>query len=489
MKRFYEKIFNSILMRLGLTGFSILFILIAITVIFNISASEKYGDLIDIAGKNRMLSQKIAFIASEIANGDDRYRTQLKEAVKTHDQAVRLIKEGGLIKGNRQVKAFYTEFKEQIDDVETTWVEFKTIVERVSSGNENEKKSAYEILRHKAPEMLAINDQLVKAIVSANDANKSFFQTLLYTSLALSILMVLTALFVIQYSLIKPFGKIQSHLRNMSKGNLNIVLDYERKNEATLLMYGMNQLSKSLSKIISIINTNSIDIATTSNLLNQDAIAIKDRSSELATAVEEVSSSLEQMGITISNNSDYATETVNKSKLVVERIKEVGKIAGEELRTMKDVSEKIAVVNEIANQTNMLALNAAVEAARAGDQGKGFSVVAKEIRKLAEKSKSASEEINQLVSNTFDLSSRTNQNLNETIEEIVNSTRLMNMISDMSLEQKAGVEQINIAMRDLNQNSQENNMAANQLSNYANQLTSMSDGLKNVVGSFKLKLK
>ncbi|MEL6560901.1 MAG: methyl-accepting chemotaxis protein [Bacteroidota bacterium] len=488
MKRFYEKIFNSILIKLGFTGFSILFILIAITVIFNISASEKYGDLINTAGKNRMLSQKIAFIASEIAYGEDSYSSQLAEAVKEHDQAVKLIKEGGVIKGNRQVKAFYGEFKQQIDQVEFAWVEFKMIIEDVANGKKEEKKTAYAILRQKAPQMLAINDQLVKAIVSANDANKSFFQTLLYSSLALSILMVVAALLMIQYNLIKPFGKIQSQLKNMSRGNLNIELDYERKNEATLLMYGMNQLSKSLSKIISMINMNSIDIATTSNLLNDDAMSIKDRSSELAASVEEVSSALEQMGITISNNSEYATETMNKSKLVVERIKEVGKIAGEELRTMKDVSEKIAVINEIANQTNLLALNAAVEAARAGDHGKGFSVVAKEIRKLAEKSKGASEEIHLLVSNSFNLSSRTNQNLNETIEEVVNSTRLMNMISDMSLEQKISVEQINSAMRDLNRNSQENNIAANQLSNYANQLTSMSDGLKSVVGGFKLRL-
>ena len=114
----------------------------------------------------------------------------------------------------------------------------------------------------------------------------------------------------------------------------------------------------------------------------------------------------------------------------------------ETVRAMKNIAEKILVIEEIARQTDLLALNAAIEAARAGEHGKGFAVVASEVRKLSEKSQAAAAEISRVSGASVEMAEDAGKMLGEMVPDIKKTAELVQEISAASNEQNTGAEQI-----------------------------------------------
>ncbi len=156
--------------------------------------------------------------------------------------------------------------------------------------------------------------------------------------------------------------------------------------------------------------------------------------------------------------------------------------------SVKEISEKITIINDIAYQTNLLALNAAVEAARAGEHGRGFAVVAAEIRKLAQNSKEAADKIGVLSKSSLELKHKNAESLfNDLAPEIQKTARLVQEISAASEEQSTGINQINSALLDLNNISQQNAASSEELASSAEVFITHANNLKESINFFKLR--
>jgi methyl-accepting chemotaxis protein len=208
---------------------------------------------------------------------------------------------------------------------------------------------------------------------------------------------------------------------------------------------------------------------------------------EQASGAEEVSSSMEQMAANIQQNTDNAQEADKISQRVSDGVQKVGSAAQESLISIRNISDKIGIINDIAFQTNILALNAAVEAARAGEHGKGFAVVAAEVRKLAERSKIAADEIVSLSAKSVNVTESASKLMGNLIPEIEKTAKLVQEIAAASMEQSTGADQVNSAIQQLNQVTQQNAAASEEMATSSEELSSQAEQLKDIISFFRLK--
>jgi len=163
-----------------------------------------------------------------------------------------------------------------------------------------------------------------------------------------------------------------------------------------------------------------------------------------------------------------------------------GNAVTETVTAMKQIAQKISIIEEIARQTDLLALNAAIEAARAGEHGKGFAVVASEVRKLAERSQNAAGEISRLSGTSVEVAEKAGQMLIRMVPDIQKTAELVQEISAASNEQNAGAEQVNKAIQQLDQVIQQNSSASEEIASTAEELSSQAEQLQEAIAFFKL---
>lgn len=283
-------------------------------------------------------------------------------------------------------------------------------------------------------------------------------------------------------SLIKSFNEIITKAKMVSQGDLTITL--EKRSEKDELMQALSEMVFRLSEIVSQVAEAAENVALSSSEMSKSAVQISEGANEQSASAEEVSSSIEEMSSSIQQNSDNSISTEKIAVASAKGIVDVNASAQKSLEAMRQISDKIKIINDIAGKTDILAINAAIEAARAGEQGKGFAVVAAEVRKLAEVSQRAAVEINELSSSSLRVTEESGSLMMQIIPEIERTAQLVKEISASSNEQRSGSEQITKAILQFTQVTQQNAAAAEEMSSSSEELASQAELLKETIGFF-----
>ncbi len=282
--------------------------------------------------------------------------------------------------------------------------------------------------------------------------------------------------------LISAMEEITSVAEKIANGNLLVSANQRSNNDK--LMQALASMIKGLTEVVQNVKETAENVTLGSQELAVSSDQISEGANKQAASAEEASASMEQMTSNIKQNADNAFQTEKIALQSAENAKIGGEAVGKTVYAMKEIANKISIIEEIARQTNLLALNAAIEAARAGEHGKGFAVVASEVRKLAERSQTAAAEINKLSADSVEVAENAGELLNKLVPDISKTAELVQEITAASNEQNAGANQINQAIQQLDLVIQQNAAASEQLSSTANNLTTQAEQLQNIMGFF-----
>ena len=333
---------------------------------------------------------------------------------------------------------------------------------------------------------------LVSGMVNdtASEIGSSLFSTrvMIIIGLIIAVIIILiTAGFMIR-TMIAPLQRGIGVANELSEGNLNVrIRETDSDDEIGLLQNSIARLTENIKIIVRSMSECSDKISSASSKLFDTSSSMSTSANDQAASAEEVSSSIEEIASSISQNNDNARETDKIAARTSQTIKRCAETAGNSVKAMNLIAEKISIIDEIAFQTNILALNAAVEAARAGEHGKGFAVVAAEVRKLAERSALAAKEIDIVSKDGQAVARDTGEAFAAVLPDIERTAVLVQEIAAACSEQATGSDQINTAVQRFNQTTQQFAALAQEVSDNSGELSKLSENLSEIIKFFKTK--
>ena len=283
---------------------------------------------------------------------------------------------------------------------------------------------------------------------------------------------------------IDPLNEAVGVLKDMEQGDLTKTVDGDYKGQLKDFKDTINNTIDKLSQVISEVYGAAANIASASEEVSSTAQNMSQATSEQAASVEETSASVEQMSASINQNTENAKVTDGMATQASSEAVQGGAAVKETVSAMKTIAGKIGIIDDIAYQTNLLALNAAIEAARAGEHGKGFAVVAAEVRKLAERSQIAAQEIGELAESSVEMAESAGKLLDTIVPSIKKTSDLVQEIAAASEEQSSGAGQINTAMDQLNQITQQNASSSEELAATSEEMSGQAAQLQELMAFF-----
>nr|WP_321452819.1 methyl-accepting chemotaxis protein [uncultured Carboxylicivirga sp.] len=285
----------------------------------------------------------------------------------------------------------------------------------------------------------------------------------------------------------QPLDKAVYQANLLAHGDLHVEIEQiKAKNELGVLSNSLYYLKTQLTTIISNTNQSVLKFENLANQLKVTSEHITSGISEQASSLEEISSTMEEMASNIASNNTNSQRASQYAKETQKEVKVVHEAATKSLKAVSLIADQINMISEIAMQTNILSLNAAVEAANAGNYGKGFSVVATEVRKLADKSRQVANSISSEAENSLELTHFLGERFDDVVPKIQKSTESIHEISAASLQQNVGVEQMNETIQNLSHKAQGATMVADKMLLNSTEIEAEMQNLRETISYFKV---
>ena len=502
--------------KLGL-GFGLITVLLLALGAFSLYSNSQVAAVTDrIYSKN--LQGLIAVNA--VRNTLNEMRNDVQRAMVFGDDGTQLAQsiEDKLARITQQWEGYYPDLltgpeeRAQADSAAEEFTAFvpvlKTVLEPMKTGDTYQATGlyavdvapAFEKLIENMDGLAAYQTQRASTFFALGEAKVATDRNIVIATLVVVALLTLGVMIVLTRMITRPLDQARAVVASIAEGRLDNDIDNPYRDEFGVMLGGLENMQTRLAEIVAGVRRSSESVGVGASQIASGNDELSSRTQEQAANLEETAASMEQMTSTVKQNADNAAQADQLARGVRTQASEGGAVVGRAVAAMQEINESsrkiseiVGLIDDIAFQTNLLALNASVEAARAGEQGRGFAVVASEVRNLASRSAAAAKDIKALVedsaakvaggSEQVALSGKT---LDAIVENVHKVGDIIAEIAAASSEQSSGIEQVNLAVSQMDSMTQQNASLVEESAAASRSLEEQALALKRQVAFFQL---